>query len=179
MRLSPEQDARQCHNLIVNKDGSRTHFTVDEFKDKFHGQGVLVYDNSVAAAARTLQAPYDSLDAAARERRATFFAKGDAQATASPHRAQGYCLIKLLPNGTAEVTNGLTGHPINAKFENLSAEQIAEQRRELTPTEMGIARGKLDSQNPEVLGALRAELKARADIAPTPQTPKEAPEISR
>jgi len=179
MRLSAEQDARQCHSWITNKDGSRKHFTLDEFKDKFHNQELLVYKNAAAAAARVAQEHYETLDVTARERRATFFAKGDAQATASPNRAQGYCLIKLLPNGTAEMRNGLTGHPINAKFESLSAEQIAEQRRELTPTEIGIARGELDSQSPDVLSALRTELKARADIVQAPATPKESLEVSR
>lgn len=176
--MPAQQDARHCHQQVSLKDGTRRHYTLTEFAEQFHGRGLAVYEREAEAANRFALLSGKKLSPQEQARREAFYAKGDAIATASMG-SDTLCLIKLLPNGTCEVTNGLTGRPVDADFKNLNDDQIAAQRRELTATETGIARGELNGQDPMVKDALRNELKQKAGVEQTAQTPAVAHEISR
>lgn len=176
--MSAQQDARHCHQQVSLKDGTRRHYTLTEFAEQFHGRGLAVYERVAETANRMAMGADKKLSPQEQARREAFYAKGEAVATANMG-SDTYCLIKLLPNGTCEVTNGLTGRPVDANFKDLDNDQIAAQRRELTPTEIGIARGELDGQSPAVKDALRHELKQKAGVEQPAQTPAVAHEISR
>lgn len=177
MSLRARQDARYCHQLVTNKDGTRKVYSVAEFADSFDGQGVLVYEKSVEAAARNAAQDTTKLTPAELKKRQDYYNRGDALATASP--ADNYCLLKLLPNGTVEITNGMTGRPVDDAFNDLSDAQISEQRRELTPTEIAINRGELSPTDPKVLDTLRAELKKQTGVEQPARTPAVERELSR